>query len=70
MVQERLAYIAEHRATDRPLDCVLAGASADLPDGELGRYEAVGVTWWLESIWPNVELRDVRSRIAAGPPPS
>jgi len=67
-VKQRLAYIAQHRQAATPFDCVLAGASADLPDGELARYESIGVTWWLESIWPNVELSEVRSRIAAGPP--
>jgi hypothetical protein len=67
-VKQRLAYIAQHREDSGPFDCVLAGASTDLPDGELERYEAVGVTWWLESIWPNVELSEVRSRIASGSP--
>jgi alkanesulfonate monooxygenase SsuD/methylene tetrahydromethanopterin reductase-like flavin-dependent oxidoreductase (luciferase family) len=67
-VEQRLAYIADHRQADTPFDCVLAGASADLPQGELARYEAAGVTWWLEGIGPNVELSEVRSRIASGPP--
>lgn len=67
-IAQRLAYIGEHRQSDASFDCILAGRSADLPDGELARYDAVGVTWWLESIWPNVEIDDVRSRIASGPP--
>lgn len=69
-VAERLTYIATHRESTAPFDCVLAGVSADLPSGELDRYQSMGVTWWLESLWPSLTLRDLKDRITAGPPGS
>jgi len=67
-IAEMLAYIARHRNDPGPFDVVVAGESAALAGGELAELEAAGVTWWLEAIWPNVSLDDVRERIAAGPP--
>jgi hypothetical protein len=35
----------------------------------IGKYEAVGLTWWVEKLgWFRSSLTDVRRRIEAGPP--
>lgn len=67
---ELLQYVQQHRERADPFDAVIAGRSVDLPDGELTAYVAAGATWWLESIQPNEQPTQVRSRVSAGPPSS
>ena len=71
------SFVASHRVSMAGFDIVRGGETeAGHRDAELlARYEAVGVTWWLENInparwggwdpWPSAAIRE---RIAAGPP--
>jgi alkanesulfonate monooxygenase SsuD/methylene tetrahydromethanopterin reductase-like flavin-dependent oxidoreductase (luciferase family) len=65
-----LDRITEQREGAGPYDVVIAGQSRELTDGELAAYQAAGVTWWLEGIWPDVSLDEARERIKAGVPSS
>jgi alkanesulfonate monooxygenase SsuD/methylene tetrahydromethanopterin reductase-like flavin-dependent oxidoreductase (luciferase family) len=64
-----LRYLHEQRSSPGPYDVVIAGPLGDVHGEELEAYEAAGVTWWLEAIMPDVELSEVRRRIARGPRP-
>lgn len=70
------AWLTEHGATPE-LDVIAEGeTAADDPAGArrtVGRWAEAGATWWLESNWelPHhsaERMRQVRDRIAAGPP--
>ena len=40
-----------------------------LPNADVAAFEAVGVTWLVEGAWPTGDwVRDLRQRIADGPP--
>jgi hypothetical protein len=69
---DAISFIAEHRSVVGPFDIVHAGLmSGDRSaDAELTReYAEVGVTWWLEHIYPGrMPVDDLRNLIAAGPP--
>jgi alkanesulfonate monooxygenase SsuD/methylene tetrahydromethanopterin reductase-like flavin-dependent oxidoreductase (luciferase family) len=69
-VAEVLTDISAQREASGPYDVVVAGQSHELDKGELAAYEAAGVTWWLDAIWPDVPLEDARERIRSGAPPS
>ncbi len=69
-----VAYTTEHRTGDGPFDYVLGGPSPTDP-GEhrdlMGRYEAAGLTWWLESIGlPDRSYDEWRVVIRRGPRPA
>jgi alkanesulfonate monooxygenase SsuD/methylene tetrahydromethanopterin reductase-like flavin-dependent oxidoreductase (luciferase family) len=66
-LETALRYIHEQRSAPGAYDVVIAGPLSDVRGEELEAYETVGVTWWLEAIMPNVELSEVRRRIAVGP---
>jgi alkanesulfonate monooxygenase SsuD/methylene tetrahydromethanopterin reductase-like flavin-dependent oxidoreductase (luciferase family) len=67
-----IAYIGEHRDVDGPFDVVHAGLMAGdrVADAELvQRYADVGVTWWLEHLFPGrMSLAALRKLIRMGPP--
>lgn len=67
-----IAYIATQRATDEPYDIVHGGLLSGVRerDRELaGAYADIGVTWWLEHIYPGrMSVPDVRKLIRLGPP--
>ncbi|MBL8163145.1 MAG: LLM class flavin-dependent oxidoreductase [Anaerolineae bacterium] len=71
-IREMRAYIEAHRTTTTPFEVVFQGRAHELPAAERGThvaaYAAAGVTWWLESVWPDVALSDVQSIIQQGPP--
>lgn len=66
------AYVARHRTAETPFDLVHAGLlSGDrAADAELAeRYADVGVTWWLEHVYPGrMSPADTRAFIRLGPP--
>ena len=66
---EALRYTLEHRRDDGPFDVALEGQS-DGPDPErVARYEAAGLTWWIEKLgWFRGPLDAMRERIDRGPP--
>jgi probable F420-dependent oxidoreductase len=80
-LREAVAYVKERRAGTSPFDVVCSGVTpGDKPDEAreiVGRYAAMGTTWWLEAIapyrlglgfdepWPMDALRE---RVLQGPP--
>lgn len=75
-VAEMRAWLAEHGARD-DIDVISEGQTpGDDPDAAaevLAPWAASGCTWWLETRWEmphgsEQRLREVRERIAAGPP--
>ena len=69
----RIRYVLDHRTTHEPFDVMVEGYSDAGPAGiELAAsYEAIGATWWCESInGRRTPIDDLLARIAAGPPRS
>jgi hypothetical protein len=73
-MRQMRAYIDQHRTATTPFDVVFGGRAHDLAAADrsahVAAYAAAGVTWWLESVWPDVALAEVRSIIDHGPPPA
>jgi alkanesulfonate monooxygenase SsuD/methylene tetrahydromethanopterin reductase-like flavin-dependent oxidoreductase (luciferase family) len=71
-IRDMRAYIDAHRTATTPFEVVFGGRANDLPAAErgahVGGYADAGVTWWLESVWPDVTLSDVQVIIQNGPP--
>lgn len=71
-ILEMRAYIDKHRTATTPFDIVFQGRAYDLAAIErsayVAAYVAAGVTWWLEQVWPDAVLSEVRSIIDQGPP--
>ena len=71
-IRRMRAYIDHHRTATTPFDVVFGGRAHDLAAAErsahVAEYAAAGVTWWKESVWPDVALTEVRSIIDHGPP--
>jgi alkanesulfonate monooxygenase SsuD/methylene tetrahydromethanopterin reductase-like flavin-dependent oxidoreductase (luciferase family) len=71
-IREMIAYIETYRTKPASFDVVVGGRMHEKPAEAaelLTQYASVGVTWWLESFWPDTELNYVRSVIRRGPPP-
>ena len=71
-VQEMVAYIQRHRTTTHSYDVVISGRMVEKEAEDarelLQQYASAGVTWWLESFWPDAPLANVQTVIAQGPP--
>lgn len=79
-VRELIAFVKPHRTHDAPFDIVIGGVtSADSVQGaaKLAPYQEAGVTWWIESVHPEVfgaewkgewPVEQMHARILAGPP--
>jgi alkanesulfonate monooxygenase SsuD/methylene tetrahydromethanopterin reductase-like flavin-dependent oxidoreductase (luciferase family) len=71
-VQEITAYIERYRVTTDQFDIVVNGRMYEKEAAEatelLRQYASTGVTWWLESFWPDASLAKVKSVIDQGPP--
>ena len=71
-IRDMRAYIDSYRTATTPFEIVFQGRAHELPAAERGAhvadYAAAGVTWWLEQVWPDVALTEVRSIIDHGPP--
>jgi alkanesulfonate monooxygenase SsuD/methylene tetrahydromethanopterin reductase-like flavin-dependent oxidoreductase (luciferase family) len=71
-IRQMRAYIDHYRRATTPFDVVFQGRANDLAAAErsahVAEYAAAGVTWWLEQVWPNVALTEVRALIDHGPP--
>lgn len=69
---EARAFVAEERVSTEPFDLVHAGLLSGDPvaDAELAHhYEDVGVTWWLEHVYPGrMSPAQLRDFIRSGPP--
>ena len=64
-LRELLAVVAEHRTTGDPFDVAVQGDPTD----DIAPWRAAGATWWLTRFRHTVGAAEVRSVIAAGPPP-
>lgn len=71
-VRAALAYVQAHRASDRPFDLAIAGASGVDPARDadiLARYAGVGMTWWIEGpLGVAGTFESLRARLRQGPP--
>ena len=79
-VQHMRSYLDMYREPGSPFDVVHAGITSGetLEDAQtvVARYEAVGVTWWLENIipqrwggsWTEWRSEEMHRRITQGPP--
>jgi len=72
-VSEMVAYTRSFRTTGSPFDVVQFGETDGADKNEdrhiTDVYQSVGVTWWLESIFPRYsEPAAARARILRGPP--
>jgi alkanesulfonate monooxygenase SsuD/methylene tetrahydromethanopterin reductase-like flavin-dependent oxidoreductase (luciferase family) len=72
-VGEMVAYIRRFRTAGSPFEIVQFGETDGASKNEdreiTAAYESVGVTWWLESVFPRYpEPAAARARILCGPP--
>jgi alkanesulfonate monooxygenase SsuD/methylene tetrahydromethanopterin reductase-like flavin-dependent oxidoreductase (luciferase family) len=71
-IQDMIAYINKQRTATSPFEIVFQGRANDVAEAErrayVADYEAAGVTWWLEQVWPTVPLTEVQAIIQQGPP--
>jgi alkanesulfonate monooxygenase SsuD/methylene tetrahydromethanopterin reductase-like flavin-dependent oxidoreductase (luciferase family) len=71
-IREMRDYITLHRTATTSFEIVFQGRAHEVAEAErssyIADYAAVGVTWWLESVWPDVALSKVQSIIQQGPP--
>ena len=71
-IRQMRAYINNYRTATTPFDVAFQGRAHEVPAEERGKhvadYASAGVTWWLEQVWPDVALTEVRSIIDQGPP--
>lgn len=71
-IRDMRAYIDSHRNATTPFEVVFQGRAHEQTAAEreshVAAYAAAGVTWWLESVWPDVALSEVQAIIHRGPP--
>lgn len=71
-LRDMRTYIDSYRTATNPFEIVFQGRAHELApaarSAHIADYVDAGVTWWLESVWPDVPLSDVQSIIHQGPP--
>jgi alkanesulfonate monooxygenase SsuD/methylene tetrahydromethanopterin reductase-like flavin-dependent oxidoreductase (luciferase family) len=72
-IVEMVSYIRRFRFTDAAFDVIhlgeTTGTQRELDRERIDAYRQVGVTWWLESIFPRFSsAASARDRILKGPP--
>jgi alkanesulfonate monooxygenase SsuD/methylene tetrahydromethanopterin reductase-like flavin-dependent oxidoreductase (luciferase family) len=71
-IQKIKAYIAEHRHQSAPFDIVVENTSpgddAAAAHEKVRPWIAAGATWWIESMWEELDPQKWRKRIRQGPP--
>jgi alkanesulfonate monooxygenase SsuD/methylene tetrahydromethanopterin reductase-like flavin-dependent oxidoreductase (luciferase family) len=72
VLREIMAWMAEHRTTNGPFDVVVEGITPiGDPEGasaQVKTWADAGATWWIESMWGDFSMADLRRRIEQGPP--
>ena len=68
-----VSFVRSLRTGDSPFDIVQFGETLGINGAQdralVAAYEAVGVTWWVESMFPRYsEVKAARTRILSGPP--
>ena len=71
-ISEIAAWIAERRQAGGPFEIVMEGTTPG-DDAEAARAQIqpladAGATWWIESMWGDYTLDDLKRRIEQGPP--
>lgn len=71
-VAEIAAWVVDRRQADGPFEIVLEGTTpgddAEAARAQLQPFADAGATWWIESMWGDYTLDDLRRRIQQGPP--
>lgn len=71
-IREMTAWIRAKREATTPFDIIKEGTTpADDPakaTAIVRPWADAGVTWWIESMWDNPTIDDLRARVSAGPP--
>jgi hypothetical protein len=66
------AYVDADRSQRTPFDIIMEGQTpGDDPEkaaGIIRPWAGVGVTWWIEAMWEDLDLQKVLTRIQQGPP--
>lgn len=69
---EAIGFVGEHRRTDAPFDVAHAGLMSGDRDRDIetaASYAEIGVTWWLEHVYPGrMTANQLRHLIREGPP--
>lgn len=65
-VREMVAYVRQHRASERPFDVVLSGPP--LEPGEYAAHAEAGATWYQEGFLWDHDVEMARAHIRRGPP--
>jgi len=72
VLREIVAWVREHRESDRPFEFVIEGVTpigdSDAASAQVKTWADAGATWWIESMWGDFTLDDLKRRIAQGPP--
>jgi alkanesulfonate monooxygenase SsuD/methylene tetrahydromethanopterin reductase-like flavin-dependent oxidoreductase (luciferase family) len=71
-LREIAAWISERRESDALFEYVIEGVTPigdpDAASEQVRSWADAGATWWIESMWGDYTLDDLRRRIAQGPP--
>ncbi len=67
-LEQLLRDVRGYRHDTGNLDLIVGGRAAELAGDELSQLASAGVTWWLESIPPDLPLGAASDLIIAGPP--
>jgi hypothetical protein len=71
-LREILAWTAENRPSGELLDVVIEGITpigdAEAASTQVREWAEAGATWWIESMWGDYTMDDLRRRISQGPP--
>jgi len=72
-VSNLVSYIQQFRTIDSSFDIVHFGETTGTNRAEdrdvVAAYEGIGLTWWIESMFPRyIEVKSARARILEGPP--
>jgi alkanesulfonate monooxygenase SsuD/methylene tetrahydromethanopterin reductase-like flavin-dependent oxidoreductase (luciferase family) len=72
VLREIMAWIGDHRDSDEPFDVVVEGVTPTgdphATSAQVRAWADAGATWWIESMWGDYSLDDLRRRIEQGPP--
>lgn len=72
VLREIVAWIGEHRDSAGRFDVVVEGVTPtgdpEAASAQVREWADAGATWWIESMWGDYSLDDLKRRIAQGPP--
>ena len=72
VLREITAWMDEHRESDGPFEYVVEGITPigdpDAARSQVQAWADAGATWWIESMWGDYTVDDLKRRVAQGPP--